>query len=106
MRIKEPDHTLAAQVKKIPLDTLHEMVADWKLKTAPMLHQSMSITLGIDQPNFIFGIDMGLGKSKIALDIFTIKKRLGDAERLLVIAPPPIIWHWGERRTRRSQQAD
>lgn len=38
MRIKEPDHTLAAEVKKIPVDALQEMVADWKLKTPPMLH--------------------------------------------------------------------
>lgn len=56
-----------------------------QLKTQPFKHQEVCICLGLENPNFLFFLDMGLGKSKIVLDI--LKLREEEWNKVLVLSP-------------------
>ena len=92
--IREPQGTLAAQVKSMPKCEVNAHISALNLKTTPMDHQALSLLLGIAQDKFLFGLDPGLGKSKIGLDIYTVRKKLEGIKRLLIIAPPTVLAHW------------
>jgi len=56
-------------------------------KTDPWFHQLVCFFIGVCMPDFLFLLDMGLGKSKITLDIFHQRLRMGEALRMLVLVP-------------------
>ncbi len=66
-------------------------------KTDPWLHQLVCFYIGACRPEFIFHLDMGLGKSKIILDLFTQALREGTSGRMLVTVPRRInLFSWEE----------
>jgi len=74
-------------------DTGYEL--DFKLK--PFDHQLASIALGLEMPEFLFLLDMGTGKSAIALNIIAARSKAKEIKRTLVLVPGPAnIIGWEE----------
>lgn len=72
-------------------------------KTEPWLHQLVCFYIALCHPRFLFLLDMGLGKSKIILDIITQLQREGKLTKALVSVPRLInIDSWSEDTLRHS----
>lgn len=72
-------------------------------KTDPWLHQLVCFYIALCHPRFLFLLDMGLGKSKIILDIATQLQREGKLTHALVMVPRLInIDSWWEDTIRHS----
>lgn len=93
---REPENSLAGQFKKLTREEVTEVLEPVLplLKTAPSYHQMIALAVGLLQEHWLFALDMGLGKSKIAIDIFSIRKSLGEVHRAIITAPPIVIRHW------------
>lgn len=68
---------------------------EWKnLKTKPYKHQLASLLAGLYNRNFLFFLEMGLGKTKLILDILTLDK---NWKKCLVLSPNiSTIYTWAE----------
>ena len=55
--------------------------------TEPWLHQLVCFYIGLCEPRFLFLLDMGLGKSKILLDLIWHALRDGSLDKALVLVP-------------------
>lgn len=72
-------------------------------KTDPWLHQTVCFLIGVYFPQFLFLLDMGLGKSKIILDLVTHAQREKRLKRALVCVPRKInIESWADDIPRHS----
>lgn len=58
-----------------------------RFKTQPWVHQLACFLIGMSEPRFLYLLDMGLGKSKIIMDLITHRLRCGDLDRALVTVP-------------------
>lgn len=56
-------------------------------KTRPWLHQLVCFFIALQEPRFLFLLDMGLGKSKIILDRMTHAQRTKRLARALITVP-------------------
>lgn len=56
-------------------------------KTAPWDLQLVCFLIGVYYPRFLFLLDMGLGKTKVVLDLITQARREGRLRRALVTVP-------------------
>lgn len=66
-------------------------------KTEPWLHQLVCFWIALHRPDFLFLLDMGLGKTKILLDVMTQTLLEGKLKHALVTVPRKInIESWGE----------
>lgn len=88
-------------MKKLTRDQLEDEFKDWKVKpifkTEPWTHQLVCFYLGMSYPQFMFLLDMGLGKTKILLDIMTQRQREGKFKRALITVPRLInLGSWQE----------
>lgn len=73
-------------------------------KTEPWLHQLVCFYVGICCPQFLFLLDMGLGKTKILSDLITQAQREKKIERALITVPRKInIYSWNEDLLRHSE---
>lgn len=73
--------------------------SNFKFKTKPFKHQLVSFYIGACRKYFLFLLDMGLGKTKILLDIISFRK----IKRTLVLVPYDInIEGWEEEVTNHS----
>lgn len=59
----------------------------FRFLTPPYHHQVVSFYLGVICPQFLFYLDMGLGKTKIVLDCFNFHRLTGRNKCLLVCVP-------------------
>ena len=50
-------------------------------------HQLACLLLGLKYPQYLFLLDMGLGKSKLSLDIIRNRRRAKQVKRTLVLVP-------------------
>lgn len=74
-----------------------------EFKTDPWLHQLVCFIIGVYYPQFLFLLDMGLGKSKIILDLVTQALREKRLDRALVCVPRKInIESWADDIPRHS----
>lgn len=55
--------------------------------TEPRLHQKICFLIGIANPNFLFFLDVGAGKSKLALDLIRYHKKLGANPKAIIFVP-------------------
>ena len=78
---------LKREHKQVLLDEIRQLPVRPIFKTEPWFHQLVCFYIGCCYPEFLFLLDMGLGKSKIALDVFWQRKRMREAKRLLVLVP-------------------
>jgi len=74
-------------MKEIPRAELREAVQGIEFHTKPRIHQMVCTLIGVNQPRFLFSLDMGAGKTKIALDLIRHAKREGKLRRALVCVP-------------------
>lgn len=74
-----------------------------EFKTEPWLHQLVCFYIGLCEPEFLFLLDMGLGKSKIGLDLIRHRQRERSLRRALVAVPRLInIDSWSDDIERHS----
>lgn len=72
-------------------------------KTESWLHQLVCTYIGLCEPRFLFLLDMGLGKSKIIMDLITQAQREKTLRRALVTVPRLVnIDSWVEDVERHS----
>ena len=60
-------------------------------KTKPWLHQLVCFYIGLCRPEFLFLLDMGLGKTKIILDLITHFRREGNLPGPALVGVPRAI---------------
>lgn len=99
---REPEGTLGYEVKNTPYEEISCLIEPFKLKTISMEHQARATVVGIDQPCWLFAIEMGGGKSKLGLDLITIHQELEGIQNTLIIAPPVVLRHWKREVSRHS----
>lgn len=60
-----------------------------RFRLPPFRHQKIAFLLGLKYGSYVFLLDMGLGKSKVALDLYNYRRRLPQHERprMLVLVP-------------------
>lgn len=73
-----PRHVLEREVRAI-------VGLDFVVRTKPRHHQLACLLIGLCLRSFNFFLDMGAGKTKLALDIFAARRHLGEVDRLLVL---------------------
>jgi SNF2 family DNA or RNA helicase len=91
----DPSLTEHDFMKKISYPDLIEEADGATFYTKPRILQLACFILGIDYPGFCFFIDMGGGKTKVALDIVNHRRVRDYVRRTLVIVPYPqnaITW--------------
>jgi SNF2 family DNA or RNA helicase len=95
---REPIGSLAQEMKALGKEELQELLRDYlpALKTTSQVHQLASLAIGVTEEQFLFALDMGAGKSKIAIDIFSVRRMLGEGKRALVTCPPIVCNHWAQ----------
>lgn len=77
-----------------------------RFKTEPWLHQLVCFYIGLCRPEFLFLLDMGLGKSKIVLDLITQAQREKKLKHALVTVPRIInMDSWADDIERHSDLA-
>lgn len=77
--------------KKLDNEQLTRALARWApgatFVTEPRRHQLISFLLAMKYPSYAIFLDMGLGKTKVTLDVFANRRRSGQVQRLLVVVP-------------------
>lgn len=101
---REPDDTLAAQLKACGPSELLDVLGPALdvMKTEPRAHQIVSTLIGIDNSTWLFANDMGSGKTKVAIDLFAIRREMGEVDRALVTCPPIVMRHWAKEIRKHS----
>jgi len=87
-------------LKRVPKKDLEEHVyALWNaFYTKPWLHQLACFAIGIEQPQFLFNLDMGLGKSSVASSLVRYHKLRSGLKRTLVLVPNLVnIESWADQ---------
>lgn len=104
---REPSDTIAAQLKACSAAQLEDVlgVALDLMKTEPRIHQMVSTLIGIDNETWLFANDMGSGKTKVAIDVHTIRQEMGDVRRTLVTCPPIVMRHWAKEVAKHSDKS-
>jgi len=66
-------------------------------KTKPFLHQLACFYIGACLPSFLFFLDMGLGKTKVALDILGYRYNRKQVKKALILVPTDVnVEGWEE----------
>lgn len=91
------DSGLVKRLDEARLDELLDALGlEWH--TTPRLAQKVCLLLGWKYESYLFLLGMGGGKSKVSLDLFSNRKRVGDARRMLVLVPNVInLGEWIEQ---------
>jgi SNF2 family DNA or RNA helicase len=90
-------------VKEIPKEELFEFIKETYLNfdpkhIKPYKHQLASLLIGMSQKEFLFFLDMSLGKTIIALWILSRLKHKGKLKSALVVVPNvSVINSWGNQ---------
>jgi SNF2 family DNA or RNA helicase len=81
-------------MKKLRKSELEAELRQFKVppvfKTEPWTHQLVCFYIGLCRPEFLFLLDMGLGKSKILADLITQRQRERKLQRALITVPNTI----------------
>ena len=94
-------------MKKLPRSTIKNLVTDeWKdFHTEPYLHQWVCMALGISYPQFLFLLDMGLGKTFVILNLLRYHKARTGLKQTLVLAPSAVnLDTWVKQITKHAPQ--
>lgn len=96
---REGPGSLAYDIKHQKIEDIDNLLNQFNFKTKLDDHQSRSVILGIANDTFLFAHEMGLGKTKIALDIITARKKVDNIRQTFVSCPLHAIYNW-ERQVR------
>lgn len=96
-------------MKKLSRDELLREIRQFKVrphfKTEPWLHQLVCFYIGCCMPQFMFLLDMGLGKTKIMLDLITqavLERRLRNQKALVLVPRVINLGSWRDDVERHS----
>jgi len=70
------------------------MVCDYKYKTKPFAHQAEVLKKSWDKTNWAYFLEMGTGKSKVAIDNATLLFERGKIDTFIVVAPKGVYRNW------------
>lgn len=88
---------LKREPRKVLERELRAIAPQFKPKTKPWDSQVVCTFIGACMPQFLFFLDMSAGKTKTGLDIFTLRKSLGEVEKMLVVTDNIVnIYTWQE----------
>ena len=90
----EPQGSLSHSIKEMKYDDILLNLQDYEPKTKYLEHQLRSLAVGMLEDTYYFALKMGLGKTKIVIDIFAFKKHRGLAKRMFVLSPVSTLEHW------------
>lgn len=80
------------------LDRLDRLDPQPHFHTRPYRHQLICFYLCLKYPTLFLNVDMGLGKTKVMLDLFSYLKRTGEVGRMLVLVNTVVnIETWEEQ---------
>jgi len=79
-------------MKKLPREVLERELRGFKVRPKfkgrdPWTHQLACFLIGCSYPEYLFLLDMGLGKTRILLDLMTQRQREGRFSRAIVTVP-------------------
>ena len=100
--LREPEDTLGYEVKQLTDETIEQTIGVLPLKTKPLAHQARSLYLSLAEDSWLYSLDMGLGKTKISLDIATTHKALEGSVRVMVSCPPIVVGQWARETEKHS----
>lgn len=84
------------------LEEIKETLSFFDYKTEPKEHQWKCLFIGLTKPTWLFALDMGLGKTKLSLDIQSALHTLEGEKRALVSCPPIMLSTWREEIRKHS----
>jgi len=64
-------------------------------RSAPLAHQQEALAIGWRRDFFAYFLEMGLGKSRVALDDFLLNYEDNRVDGLIIIAPKGVYTNWG-----------
>ena len=96
----DPPGSLGHKIKSFSKQDIDSFLEGYIFKTKCLDHQARAFCLGITNKSFIFPLDMGLGKTKLAIDL--IVNRAESSKRALVICPPAVMHHWSKQVSEHS----
>jgi SNF2 family DNA or RNA helicase len=70
------------------------MLPDYEFKTASYKHQLASLERGWNLPGYGLLMEMGCGKSKVAIDNICLLRENQGLQRVLLIAPKGVVSNW------------
>ena len=73
----------------------------YEFVTPPMEHQKEIFKIGMEKIRFLLALDMGLGKSYIAINLFNFH----DAKKCLIVCPASVVEHWGNEISKHSRMS-
>lgn len=79
-------------MKKLPREALERELRSFKVRPKfkgrdPWTHQLVCFLIGCSYPEYLFLLDMGLGKTRILIDLMTQRQREGRFKRAIVTVP-------------------
>ncbi len=91
MKLEEMLENLAKKKFGLPDNSI-------KLKTKPRKNQLVGLYIGLLLPQFLYFYDMGIGKTKIALDIISVRHKAGKVKQVLVVVENEAnVYNWEEQ---------
>ena len=70
----------------------------YEFKTTPYDHQRIAFNFSWERPYFGLFMEMGTGKSKVAIDTMGALYEQGDINTALIIAPKGVFDNWVKKR--------
>jgi SNF2 family DNA or RNA helicase len=84
--------------KNYTIPEWEDIFMGFEFKTKPYKHQYACTYLGLIQKNFLYFASMGLGKTKIILDILSFKKKNNLFKKALILSPNILTMNtWAEQ---------
>lgn len=84
---RDSDRWKDADVREVREFIFSKLPIRPRFKYEPYAHQWVCLGLGWTYRRYYFALDMGTGKSKILIDLFRFRRRVGHAKRMLVVVP-------------------
>lgn len=66
----------------------------YKFKTEPYAHQKAAFQDSWAKPYYFLAMEMGTGKSKVAIDSIGALYKRGDIDTVLIVAPKGVFDNW------------
>jgi len=106
---KEAEAVLAqrsavVEAKKDPAKLVEQpLPEDFKFVSQPYAHQRVALSLASQFNAFALLMEMGTGKSKVVLDLFRLRVKLGQVDKLIVICPKSVISSWEDEISKHTK---
>ena len=89
--------TAVVEAKKDPAKLVEQPLPEgFQFVTQPYAHQRVALSLASQFNAFALLLEMGTGKSKVALDLFRMRVMLKQIDKLIIVCPKSVISSWEE----------